>query len=85
MLTIHLDTVNHKLLSKLEIYENVWIKNSVAIQLVLWFLQYQTRPVDVPDTSGIPRTKTLSFCPWPYRTRPIVIPDMSDSNTRHVR
>ena len=45
MLTIHLDLVNHKLLSKLMIYENIWIKDSVAIQLVFWFLQYRTRPV----------------------------------------
>ena len=42
MLTIHLDLVNHELLSKLIIYENIWIKDSVAIQLVFWFLQYRT-------------------------------------------
>ena len=45
MLTIHLDLINHKLLSKLRIYENVWIKYSDAIQLVFWSMQYQTRPV----------------------------------------
>ena len=45
MLTIHLDLVNHKLLSKLMIYENIWIKDSVAILLVFWFLQYRTRPL----------------------------------------
>ena len=78
MLTIHLDLVNHKLLSNLMIYENIWIKDSVAIQLVLWFLQYQTRPVGIPDTSGIRRTETLTFYPWPYQTRPIVIQDTSD-------
>ena len=78
MLTIHLDLVNHKLLSKLMIYENIWIKDSVAIQLVFWFLQYQTRPVGIPDMSGIRRTETLSFCPWPYWTHPIVIPDTFD-------
>ena len=44
MLTIHLNLVNHKLLSKLRIYENIWIKDLVAIQLVFWFLQYRTRP-----------------------------------------
>ena len=32
----------------------------------------------IPDTSGIHRTETLTFCPWPYRTRPEVIPDTSD-------
>ena len=71
MLTIHLDLVNHKLLSKLRIYENIWVKNSVAYPI----------SVLVPtilDTSGIRRTETLSFCPWPYQTRPIVIPDTSD-------
>ena len=44
MLIIHLDLVNHKLLSKLRIYENMWIKDSVAILSVFWFLQYRTRP-----------------------------------------
>ena len=78
MLTIHLDLVNHKLLNKLRIYENMWFKDSVAILSVFWFLQYRTRPVDIPDMSRIRRTETLSFCPWPYRTRPIVIPDTSD-------
>ena len=78
MLTIHLDLVNHKLLSNLMIYENEWIKDLVAILLVFWFLQYRTRPVGIPDTSGIRRTETLSFYPWPYWTRPIVIPDTSD-------
>ena len=61
MLTIHLDLVNHKLLSKLRIYENMWIKHSVAIQLVFWFLQYRTRPVVTPDTSDMFRTETLLF------------------------
>ena len=44
MLTIHLDLINHKLLSKLRICENIWMKDSVAIQLVFRFLQYRTRP-----------------------------------------
>ena len=44
MLTIHLDLVNHKLLSKFRIYEKIWIKDSVVILLVLWFLQNRTRP-----------------------------------------
>ena len=61
MLTIHLDLVNHKLLSKLRIYENIWIKDSVAIQSVFWFLQYRTRLVDIPDTSGMFRKETLLF------------------------
>ena len=78
MLTIYLDLVNHKLLCKLMIYENIWIKDSVTIQLVFQFPQYWTRSVGIPDMSGIHRTETLSFCPWPYRTRPIVIPDTSD-------
>ena len=78
MLAIHLDLVDHKLLSKLRIYENIWIKDSVVILFVFWFLQYRTRPVGIPDMSEIRRTETLSFCPWPYRTRPIVIPDTSD-------
>ena len=70
MLTIHLDLINHKLLSKLRIYENIWIKDSVAIQLV--FLVPTIPDMSgryIPDTSGIRRTKTLSFCPWPYLTR----------------
>ena len=75
MLTIHLDLVNHKLLNKLRIYENMWIKDSVAILSTFWFLQYQIRPVCIPDTSGIHRTETLSFCPRPYRTHPVVISD----------
>ena len=70
--------INHKFLSELRIYENIWIKDSVAILSVFWFLQYRTRPVGIPDTSGIHRTETLTFCPWPYRTRPEVIPDTSD-------
>ena len=32
----------------------------------------------MPDMSGIHRTETQTFCPWPYRTRPKVIPDTSD-------
>ena len=78
MLTIHLDLINHKLLSKLRIYENIWIKDSIPILSVFWFLQYRTRPVGIPDTSGICRIETLSFCPRPYRTCPIVIPDTSN-------
>ena len=46
-------------------------KTQLLIQLVFWFLQYWTRPVGIPDTSGIHRIETLTFCPWPYRTRPI--------------
>ena len=71
MLTIHLDLVNHKLLSKFVIYENIWIKNSVAYSISVLV-------PTIPDTSGIRRAETLSFCSWPYRTRPIVIPDTSD-------
>ena len=77
MLTIHLDLVNHKLLRKLRIYENIWIKDSVVILFVFWFLQYRTCPVGIPDTSGTQRTETLNFCPWPYRTCPVVISDTS--------
>ena len=64
MLTIHLDLINHKLLSKLRIYKNICIKDSVAIQLVFWFLQYRTRPV-------CSKQEHFCFCPWPYRTRPV--------------
>ena len=78
MLTIHLDLINHKLLSKLRIYENIWSKDSVAIQSVFWFLQYRTRPVGIPHASGIRKTETLALCPCPYRTRPIVISDTFD-------
>ena len=53
-------------------------KTQLLIQLVFWFLQYQTRLVGIPDTSEIHIIETLSFCPWPYRTRPEVIPDTSD-------
>ena len=59
MLTIHLDLVNHKLLSKLRIYENIWIRNSVAYPISVLV-------PTIPDTSGIQRTETLNFCPWPY-------------------
>ena len=78
MLTIHLDLVNHKLLSKLRIYEHIWIKDSVVILLVFWFLQYRTRPVGIPDMSGIHRTETLSFYPWPHQTCLIVMSNTSD-------
>ena len=78
MLAIHLVLINHKLLSKLRIYENIRIKDSVVIQILFWLLQYWIHPVGIPDTSGIQRTETLTFYPWPYRTRPIVIPDTSD-------
>ena len=64
MLTIHLDLINHKLLSKLEICES-YINQRLSCNLICVLV-----PV-IPDTSGIHRTKTLSFCPWPYQTRPV--------------
>ena len=63
--------MSHKLLSKLRIYENIRIKDSVVIQIVFWLLQYRTRPVGISDTSRIHRTETLNFYPWPYQTCPI--------------
>ena len=78
MLTIHLDLVNHKLLSKLRIYENIWVKNSVAYPISVLV-------PTIPDTSGrytghvrnTPNRNTLFLS--------LAIPDTSDRNTGHVR
>ena len=78
MLTIHLDLINHKLLSKLEIYES-YINQRLSCNLICVLVPVIPDTSGcIPDTSGIHRTETLTFCPWPYRTRPIVIPDTSD-------
>ena len=77
MLTIYLDLVNHKLLSKLMIYENIWVKNSVAYPISVLVPTIPDTSGSIPDTSGIHRTETLTLCPWPYRTRPVVISDTS--------
>ena len=70
MLTIHLDLIKHKLLSKLGIYKK-------CMDRILSWNTISVLVHAIPDTSGIHRTETLTFCPWTYRTRPIVIPDTS--------
>ena len=78
MLTIHLDLVNHKLLSKLRIYENIWVKNSVAYPISV--------PVPtIPDTSGrytgyVRNTKNRNT-----QFLSLATLDTSGSNIGHVR
>ena len=76
MLTIHLDLIKDKLLSKLGIYENIRIKDSDAMSVLV--------PA-IPDTSGRytghvrnTQNRNTSFLS-------LAIPDTSDSNTGHVR
>ena len=71
MLTIHLDLVNHKLLSKLRIYENIWIKNSVA------YLISVLVPI-IPDTSGRYTGHVRNTQNRNIFSLSLAIPDMSD-------
>ena len=78
MFTIHLDLVNHKLLSKLRIYENIWIRNLVDYPISVLV-------PTIPDTSSrytehVQNTQdrnTFFLSP--------AITDTSDSSTGHVR
>ena len=78
MFTIHLDLVNHKLLSKLRIYQNIWVKNSVAYPisvLVPTILDMSGRYTRHVRNTKNRNTYLLS----------LAIPDTSDSNTGHIR
>ena len=72
MLTIHLDLIKHKLLSMLGIYEKCMDRILSCNTISVLVHAIPNMSGSIPDTSGIHRTETLTFCPWPYRTRPIV-------------
>ena len=78
MLTIHLDLVNHKLLSKLRIYENIWVKNSVAYPISVLV-------PTIPDTSGRYTGHVRNMQNRNTFFMSLAIPNTSDSNTGHVR
>ena len=78
MLTIHLDLIKHKLLSMLGIYEKCMDRILSCNTISVLVHAIPDMSGSVPDTSGIHRTETLTFCLWSYRTRPEVIPDTSD-------
>ena len=78
MLTIHLDLIKHKLLSMLGIYEKCMDRILSCNTISVLVHAIPDMSGSIPDTSGIHRTETLTFCLWSYRTRPEVIPDTSD-------